>query len=501
MIFRNLLFALLISLSASFLRAQSIEQIKSSGNYYWGEGLDEDPSKASDDALEMLSSSVSVSVSGNTTIAAKSSKDRKSGKVITDENSCYTSLVTTYTQSTLDNCEILSLPEGGKTRVLRYVPKDNVYKLFDQRRRRIDEYLSNAVTALNLNKVDVALKDYSWAYALLLSLPTTSTEEWHGKVLFNYIPKCIDEVLDGIKVSVKSQDDKDFDLLFTYNGKPVHSLDFYHVEDGMPGPLSGAGEGIGEISFLSADIPDKIEIEIEYLYSDQAADAEMRSILAKAPSVKSKHKLKYIPVKSSGVDTSKAIPESGPKTSAETASKPASASAKIGGASIPVPDAGNLQRYLEQMNALTAAITSKTHPSYLGYLMTDSIMPKYRSIINSGNTKVIDDKNLEFTVTERGDVVCRGLVLSFRYRTGRYRSFTRDIVVTFNPQGKISNINMGLGKTSREDIDNHDIIPPFVRQAILEFIETYQTAFSIRDLDYLNTIFDDNAIIGKGACV
>lgn len=492
---RNLLLLIVLLTDVSVSQALSVDEVQNSGRYYWGMGENADPAVAEKDALAMLANSISVSVKEHTSIINKSSKIRKEGKAATDERSNYSSMVSTYAQATLDNSEVFSIKEGDHYRVIRYIPKENVYKVFEDRRKRIEAHLSNASKQLELNKVDVALKDYYWAYALLQSMPSTSTEEWRGHVLHQYIPAQIDDILSGINISVGERDGNDYQLLFTYNGKPVHSLDYLYYEDGTPGPMSCAGEGYGEVSLLSTEIPKHIEVEIEYKYIDQASDPQMQMILRNPNQYDSKYRMKRVPTGTAGSMPSK--PEiTEHKTDrpvTPTVTKPEHTAVIAPAKDMVRPE--DLAKYSAVASKLLNAIAAKKPANTMRDILTDSVLLKYRSIINAGNAKVIDTDNLDFSLSSRGEVLCRGAVLQFKYRTGRYRSFTRDIAITFNKEGKVSNINMGLGNSPRHNIEDVTAIPPYVRQAIIEFIENYQTAFALRDLDYIERIFDDNAII------
>ncbi len=481
--------ALLVAGSAA-LQALSIDEIRRSGLYYWGMGQSTELSMAEKEALAALVNQISVNVQERTSIVNRSSTVRAEGKPVTDERSSYASMVSTYSQATLDNSETLQWKDGDMNYVVRYIPKANVYRVFEDRRKRIDAHLTNAARQLSLDKVDVALKDYYRAYALLLSMPSTSTEEWHGKVLYQYIPAKIDEVLADINVTVDSRDGNDYRLLFTYQGRPVHSLDYFYYENGVPGPMAGAGEGYGEITLLSPEPPRSIEVEIEYMYLDQASDPQMLMILGNPFRYESKYRIKTIPLGSVASRDSRPAPVTSPASDMKPAPAPVPAPEPV---VAPVPD--RYVAYAATARRLLEAIEAKTPPSKMRDILVDSIMLKYKSIISAGNVKVIDADSLEFSMAARGDVLCRGAVLLFKYRSGKYRNFSRDIAITFNHQGKVSNINMGLGKTPRRNIEETTGIPLYVRQAIMEFIENYQTAFALRDLDYISRIFDDNAII------
>ena len=73
---------------------------------------------------------------------------------------------------------------------------------------------------------------------------------------------------------------------------------------------------------------------------------------------------------------------------------------------------------------------------------------------------------------------------------------------TFDKQtGKIDNVSFGLGKTAETDILCKGDWPEEVRMAILQFMENYKTAYSLKRLKYIESIFADDAIIIVGNVV
>ena len=62
-------------------------------------------------------------------------------------------------------------------------------------------------------------------------------------------------------------------------------------------------------------------------------------------------------------------------------------------------------------------------------------------------------------------------------------------------------MSFGLGKTAETDILCKGDWPQEARMAILHFMENYKTAYSLKRLDYIESIFADDAIIIVGNVV
>jgi hypothetical protein len=93
--------------------------------------------------------------------------------------------------------------------------------------------------------------------------------------------------------------------------------------------------------------------------------------------------------------------------------------------------------------------------------------------------------------------------MSFSFSRGVKKSFVEDIVFTFDASGQIESLAFGLDDIAAKDILTKQAWPETARMAIMEFLENYKTAFALERLDYIRTIFDDNAVIivGKVATV
>ena len=76
--------------------------------------------------------------------------------------------------------------------------------------------------------------------------------------------------------------------------------------------------------------------------------------------------------------------------------------------------------------------------------------------------------------------------------------FVEDVTLTFNAYKKIDCLAFGLDKNSTDDILKHDMWSEYARTVLAEFLENYKTAYALKRLDYIRSIFDDNAVIITG---
>lgn len=99
----------------------------------------------------------------------------------------------------------------------------------------------------------------------------------------------------------------------------------------------------------------------------------------------------------------------------------------------------------------------------------------------------------------RDEVVCRSIPMSFTFGKGK-RQFTEDVTFTFNKDGKMVSLGFGLGSIARKDIFDKKgaAWTDDKKMVLVNFLENYRTAFALGLQDYIESIFDDDAVIIVG---
>lgn len=117
----------------SIVFSQTFELIKTdSKNYLWGEGKATTISRADQEALQMLVSQISAQIESKFTLL----KDEvmKTGK--SDFSEECRMMVSTYSNTTLTNVERIVLGNEPDVKVLRYIRRTEVGKIFEQRKQK-----------------------------------------------------------------------------------------------------------------------------------------------------------------------------------------------------------------------------------------------------------------------------------------------------------------------------------------------------------------------------
>lgn len=156
--------------------------------------------------------------------------------------------------------------------------------------------------------------------------------------------------------------------------------------------------------------------------------------------------------------------------------------------------------YQTVMSRIIAAIRNRTYQG-VDDCFTAEGLDIFQRLVQRGQARLVGNPDdLVFHRSTDG-VVCRGLQMAFSPKNGLRKSFVEDVVCTFDDAAHVKNISFGLGDVAERDILCKGIWDESVRVAIMQFLENYKTAYALKRLDYLQTLFDDNAVIIVGHVV
>ncbi|MBD5342960.1 MAG: hypothetical protein HDR93_06915 [Bacteroides sp.] len=469
--------------------AQSWEAIKGSNAYLWGEGWGTTVAEADKQALNDLISKISLQVSGN--VSHNETETVTNAGVET--NSTFSSVVNTYSSATLTNTEKVILENEPDAHVGRWIKRADIAKIFESRKHKISDYISSALKAENQGKIDVALKDLYWALALTKTLQDPNeykfvNEDDESFLAVTWIPHHINEIFDNLKIYVLKRTGDDLELQITYQGKPINSIDYTYFDGRDWSNIYSAKDGLGVLELAPGSQNSYYHLKFEYEYRGEAhIDREVESVLNSVSGTPMRNAYKSI--KSDIV----AHVEK-PKKNESTVTN---SFASISPAIYEMPTALNDNaKYHQVLNKLASAIVNKRYDELDG-MFTPEAKDIYDRLIKYGRAKIVGTPTYSFY--QYGDnVIARGLQMSFSFKSGMRKSFVEEVIFSFNGDGKINNISFGLGKTAEADILGKGVWSENARFAIMNFLENYQTAYALKRLDYISSIFDDDAVIITG---
>jgi len=486
---KKLLFGTALLLLPFFLpcAAQTWEEVQAdTQTYLYGEGTGETIDEADQQALASLISKISVVVSSNYEMLEGESRSDQG----VDYQRYIENKVSTFSNATLTNTESKILSNEPDAHVVRWIRRSEIDRIFQARKNKILEYVGNAFRGESKGKVDDALRNYYWAYSLLKTLQhpselTYTDDDGHEHVLVSWIPQQMNEIFDDIKPSVVSRRGDDLEIYFSFRDKPVTSLDYTYFDGSRWSNIYSAKDGRGVLELSAGAVGENIQLKYEYAYKNEAhIDKELYDVInvVKANAMRKS----YVNVRGD-VDTEVAAAA---QEHAEQAS--AAAVSKL----TKLDDETQIRGTMERV---VSAIGSKSY-GMADECFTPDGLDIYKRLISYGRAALVGTPT--YKIYRNGDrTVVRAVPMSFSFQRGLRKSFVEDVVFTFTPDGKIDNLAFALDESATTDVLTKGAWPENARMSIIEFLENYKTAFALERLDYIRTIFDDNAVIITGKIV
>ena len=488
------LFSILIFSQVNKENEKRACELQASSEYICGLGHGNTLKQASNDALAALSSQISTTVSSdfNYLVNSESNGDDVKESVKVDN------IIRTYSHTTLRNAMELVIEDEPNATVLRYIKRSDLDKIFEQRRNKVLEYASNAQKYEKENKVADALSSYYAALALLRSLPDGSdmkirlgfTEE---TLLMPLIMKNVNDILNNVEIKTEAiEDDGDERTMIIniqYKGKPATNFNYTYYNGSRRSDICTAKDGTGDISIPKSLSISKLDIHAEYICEDEANyDRELRDVLdntTPVPFRTAKMKLakdKEVKAVAANVNTATASVMSAPASSVPSTTM----------------DDSKVSPYLATMQKIELAIRQKSYESIRDCFTAEGY-DMFNKLVNYGKAKVLRAPVLQFQ--ESGEeVICRSFPMSFSF-SGNRRTFVEDVVFHLTKDGKVCEVAFGLNKPAVDDIMNRGAWSDEARKVMINFLESYKTAYALKRLDYISSIFSNDALIITGSFV
>ena len=154
--------------------------------------------------------------------------------------------------------------------------------------------------------------------------------------------------------------------------------------------------------------------------------------------------------------------------------------------------------YLEIIQKVEVAFRKKDYESVRCYF-TEEGFGMIDTLSRYGKINVVGEQQYSF-LKMNDMVICRGINMQFDFRNNA--SFNRDVVFRFNDKSKkIESIAFRLSSVTERDIVKKSKWSQESRMILINFLEDYQTAYALKRLDYLESIYSDDALIVVGHVV
>lgn len=459
--------------------AQGVDGIKRNSSYLYGEGGGVTLQAAKEAALADLIQKISVTVHSDFT--SKERELNQDGNVTSDAE--YQSIIRSYSTATLTNVKTIVLKPEPDASVFLYIAKSEIDRIFESRVAKAKEFVGNANEALKNGQIDDALRYYYWSYCLVKSLRYPNEAkifvDGQERSLLAWLPTRIDDVMGKVKVQSRRTADNTYEITATYDGRPVRSMDYTYFDGVDNSPVYSILDGKGLVELRPGMAMDAVQLKLEYEFRGLSRnDSEVEAVVgAMKPAV---YRRAYHRVALDGA-----------------ASPAESTSTDVNGSMqspLALTDMGTLGTAVMKpvMQALRSGSIEQCRKKF-----TAEGWEEFSKLMGYGKVTLMDDIHLDYFAD--GDcVVCRGLPVSCRFNRGRVFNEKLSFYIDSNSK-QITHVAMGLGREAMNDVVlGHLDWSEKSRTRIVGFLEDYRTAYATKNLEYLDKVFDDNAVIVLG---
>jgi hypothetical protein len=481
-------------------KGQSIEHIRNSGLYYYGIGEGPNLFTARNQARASLSESISVRIKSEFEHVIEETND--------DIDSYTTGVVSSFSTAVIGRQEerVLS-EEQGKVEVLVYITRESMEDIFRQREQLIRDFIRQAGKATDEKRIGDALRYYYWALVLTRSHPDNNKlrHVFEGSVdepVMMGLYDRINRIFTFTKLEVKAVTEteepytKNIHLNVLYRDQPVQDLDYsYWLGDGYS-PLITVRDGMG-IAMLegeAARLFDNLRVRIEYQYDNKAhLEPEVKAMMETVV-------VPYFPGAEKRIEF--VIPVQAPVSDENEPVTSQTESFVESGFEVIDTRLAEYSTYQQTVENVVEAIRTANHSQATEWFTPEGYQ-MYSQLFTAGKITVLDPQIDTLRIMRVGnDVMVRSVPMLFAYNNNRNK-FVENVVFDFDAEQKISNISFSLGQVALNDIlSKPDAFGSEEEKYLLiRFMENYKTSFALKRIDYLNAIFDENALIIVGNVV
>ncbi|MDP8269110.1 MAG: hypothetical protein P9L97_10310 [Candidatus Tenebribacter davisii] len=486
---RNFIICVLIL--SIFLSAQNTNSIKQQiasiqaqpDVYYFGTAEGKQRKETDQKALQELMSKIYVVVSSELT---STTSDDSLG----NEDQKLEKVMGTYTYGRLPDVEQLSYKTGPIFHIFRYIKREEYKKIFENKKIEICGFLREAKENLELNQLGKAFRNYYRAAVAIEALQDPCVK-FEGKVyysdtIFNEIRSIARDIDIKLVSNIYENETRDIVLDFSYNNEPIHDLniEYYDLHDFIS---QKTNSNLVQLELYGKEYEnmEKLSLKIDLKEDMYNSYNEQTKLLSRLFECEELEEYREIKLKSKKIEKIKKKKRLIDDLNIEFTNS--------GDCPVIEEFAGNLYKFF--MILENEYLDDET-------IFTDKkIIKRIKQVIDCNHTKLLDyPQKVQINKTDTGwearqfgmSVSCEG-----------FPTRNETVVIDFDDTGKIYNfgytINPALHKLFEEQgtaVGDWDY-----RQIAIKFLENYKTSYTTKNIEDVETLYSDDAIIITGKVV
>ena len=470
--------------------AKAIQEDIEMQQYVWQLGYGFSKEDADKNAILLLSQ---LGMTQTTVIENKVSN-------VTDGTTAQSSASTEATSVGISNVDISKskriflAPKDGQEIALRYMTREDWDARDKFMKEKIEGYIENAQFAFSTEDM---LRYYSWANVLMGGY-TKNDIQIEGVNAGPVLQSRVREILGDIDVNIiaieEDKNNKNYPykvmLDFLYQDKPLDSILFNYF-DGS-GTVTGEQCKDGRAMIQMKKLPDPITVTIDYQFEDSARQAEEAVIVLLPRSITFKEATKSLSTKS--VKAKDEVNTNSEKVASKVAKHLKAETADYAAVTEVVEDVQ--APYRKIMSDIVGSFSNVSATNIRPHF-TDSAWAEYQKIVAEGNPTLARTPDWHFIELD-SLVICREMPVKLHFKNSN-KKFIEDVVFRVNKNTKkIESLAYKLSINTEKNIMAKEW-PERDRLTLMTFLEDYRTAYCLRDLQYINKVFSDDAyiIVGK----
>ncbi len=491
----TIVIAMAYSLNAQ-VRCDECGKIRRNSDYYWAESPGK-PYETFDEARKAALNVLVGNISQQIIATAKDTTYMKRTAAGIEATKEYERTLQSYSNVFMEDLTVIELSPEPECHVFVYVEKNKVRSIFEERKNQVTDFIQSGKYAEQDLQIDDALRFYYWALMLANTVPENIPVRIGDRTgnAMALLPAKIRSVLSAIKCTTVSSEENDYGenivmLQFEYNGNKVASLRYkYFNGQSFAGPVI-AKDGRGEAVILDTPPDGKMKINYEYRFQDEAKQLMPDVFSNIKPIIINESQQECALKNEKRKKKEKPAPVGIPEIKAEEVKSVTP---------LTRTKATSTKGYADAMAGIETAIT-KQNPSLAKKYMSDDCYKLFERLLTKSGKLALSkqkDKELEY-IEANGEVLARYMYVTLKVNGGK--TFMDKLVFRFSPtDGKIHSFAFGLTEKAENDIfDAAKNWSNISRYTILGFMEDYQTAFVLKRMDYIESIFSDDALIVIG---